>query len=306
MPRLLRRHREMRRDERRRAVLVFERDVGRVPRRRPNAGSPADRRRADPARSARPAPRAPPAAARVSIEPNAGMRMRRPHHHRISLARKVEIVAVAAPAGQQPKILPPPHRLPDPGIGRARPHQSLSRSRLLHHPAACANARSPSIWSIRMTYGQNDGQRAGRIAAADFKANCLRLMDEVARERRPIMITKRGKPVAKLVPVEERNRSTYSATWRGRPRFVATSSVRSTTSNGPAMPKTSEPRPLLFDTHVWIWLMLATPNWRSGAGRRSTAPPPRASSGSRQYRFGKLRCWARAAGSLWAVRWLSG
>ncbi len=41
------------------------------------------------------------------------------------------------------------------------------------------------------------------IAAADFKANCLRLMDEVARERRPIIITKRGKPVAKLVPVDE-------------------------------------------------------------------------------------------------------
>jgi prevent-host-death family protein len=41
------------------------------------------------------------------------------------------------------------------------------------------------------------------VAAADFKANCLRLMDEVARERRPIIITKRGKPIAKLVPVEQ-------------------------------------------------------------------------------------------------------
>ena len=41
------------------------------------------------------------------------------------------------------------------------------------------------------------------VAAADFKANCLRLMDEIARERRPIIITKRGKPVAKLVPVEQ-------------------------------------------------------------------------------------------------------
>ncbi len=41
------------------------------------------------------------------------------------------------------------------------------------------------------------------VAATEFKANCLRLMDEVARERRPIVITKRGKPVAKLVPVEE-------------------------------------------------------------------------------------------------------
>ncbi len=41
------------------------------------------------------------------------------------------------------------------------------------------------------------------IAAAEFKANCLRLMDEVAQQRQPIIITKRGKPVAKLVPVDE-------------------------------------------------------------------------------------------------------
>jgi len=40
------------------------------------------------------------------------------------------------------------------------------------------------------------------VAAAEFKANCLRLMDEVAQQRRPVIITKRGKPVAKLVPVE--------------------------------------------------------------------------------------------------------
>ena len=41
-----------------------------------------------------------------------------------------------------------------------------------------------------------------QVAASEFKANCLRLMDEVAQQRRPIVITKRGKPVAKLVPVE--------------------------------------------------------------------------------------------------------
>jgi prevent-host-death family protein len=41
------------------------------------------------------------------------------------------------------------------------------------------------------------------VSAVDFKANCLRLMDEVVQQRRPIIITKRGKPVAKLVPVEE-------------------------------------------------------------------------------------------------------
>jgi prevent-host-death family protein len=41
-----------------------------------------------------------------------------------------------------------------------------------------------------------------RVAAADFKANCLRLIDQVAQRRTPIVIIKRGKPVAKLVPLE--------------------------------------------------------------------------------------------------------
>ena len=42
-----------------------------------------------------------------------------------------------------------------------------------------------------------------RMSAADFKTNCLRLMDDVAKRRTPIIITKRGKPVAKLVPISE-------------------------------------------------------------------------------------------------------
>jgi prevent-host-death family protein len=41
------------------------------------------------------------------------------------------------------------------------------------------------------------------VPAGEFKARCLKLMDEVRATRRPIVITKRGKPVAKLVPVEE-------------------------------------------------------------------------------------------------------
>lgn len=39
------------------------------------------------------------------------------------------------------------------------------------------------------------------IAAAEFKARCLLLMEDVRKTREPVMITKRGKPVAKLVPV---------------------------------------------------------------------------------------------------------
>jgi prevent-host-death family protein len=40
------------------------------------------------------------------------------------------------------------------------------------------------------------------IPAGQFKARCLRLMDEVRSTREPVLITKKGRPVAKLVPAE--------------------------------------------------------------------------------------------------------
>jgi prevent-host-death family protein len=39
------------------------------------------------------------------------------------------------------------------------------------------------------------------IPAGAFKTNCLAIMDEVKAKRETIVITKHGKPVAKLVPV---------------------------------------------------------------------------------------------------------
>ena len=42
------------------------------------------------------------------------------------------------------------------------------------------------------------------IPAGEFKAKCLRLLDEVAQGRAPLVITKRGKPVAKLVPIDDK------------------------------------------------------------------------------------------------------
>ena len=41
------------------------------------------------------------------------------------------------------------------------------------------------------------------IAAAKAKTHFLQLLDEVARDREPITITKRGKVVAQLVPASE-------------------------------------------------------------------------------------------------------
>jgi prevent-host-death family protein len=38
------------------------------------------------------------------------------------------------------------------------------------------------------------------MPAGEFKARCLRVMEDVKKYRVPVVITKKGRPVAKLVP----------------------------------------------------------------------------------------------------------
>jgi len=42
-----------------------------------------------------------------------------------------------------------------------------------------------------------------KMGAAQFKAQCLAVMDRVAQSGRAVVITKHGKPVVKLVPANE-------------------------------------------------------------------------------------------------------
>jgi prevent-host-death family protein len=44
---------------------------------------------------------------------------------------------------------------------------------------------------------------AREIAASRFKAECLALLDQVAATGEEIVVTKRGKPVARVTPVEK-------------------------------------------------------------------------------------------------------
>lgn len=42
-----------------------------------------------------------------------------------------------------------------------------------------------------------------KMSAADFKTHCLSVMDDVAESGEPIVVTKRGKPVVRVMSVEE-------------------------------------------------------------------------------------------------------
>ena len=41
------------------------------------------------------------------------------------------------------------------------------------------------------------------LSATQFKARCLALLDDVAASRRPLVVTKHGKPVARVVAIDD-------------------------------------------------------------------------------------------------------
>jgi len=49
-----------------------------------------------------------------------------------------------------------------------------------------------------------------KMAAGAFKTNCLAVMDEVQAKHETVVITKHGKPVAKLVPVNDETDDIYN------------------------------------------------------------------------------------------------
>ena len=57
------------------------------------------------------------------------------------------------------------------------------------------------------------------IKASEFKAKCLKLMDEVAETGQPLVITKNGRAVAQLGPVVVRPR-TLAGAHRGKIRIL--------------------------------------------------------------------------------------
>lgn len=55
----------------------------------------------------------------------------------------------------------------------------------------------------------------GRVAAAEFKARCLELMDRVRETGAEYIVTKHGRPVARLVPYSEPARASFFGALKG-------------------------------------------------------------------------------------------
>ncbi len=57
------------------------------------------------------------------------------------------------------------------------------------------------------------------IAASEFKAKCLKILDQVAEGGGSVVVTKHGKPVAKLVPHESKL-PPLEGSWRGHFKII--------------------------------------------------------------------------------------
>jgi prevent-host-death family protein len=62
---------------------------------------------------------------------------------------------------------------------------------------------------------KNTVRGSRRVAAAEFKARCLELMDRVRETGGEYVITKHGTPVAKLVPVTQSVRQSFFGSMKG-------------------------------------------------------------------------------------------
>lgn len=109
-----------------------------------------------------------------------------------------------------------------------------------------------------------------KIPATEFKAHCLKLMDQVAETHESIVITKRGKPVAKLVSVEEKDKPELFGCMAGsititgdilKPIEQEWSAITGDEDElyGDLIAPPSKRRGrkgmngLLLDTHTWVW-----------------------------------------------------
>ena len=52
---------------------------------------------------------------------------------------------------------------------------------------------------------------AKTMSAAEFKAKCLDVLDQVAARHEPVVVTKRGRPIAQVVPLIKRPKHLWGA-----------------------------------------------------------------------------------------------
>ncbi len=91
------------------------------------------------------------------------------------------------------------------------------------------------------------------IAISEFKAKCLGILEEVRKTRKPIRVTRFGKPVAEVIPPSPQQGNGKAARIHGRNRQDP---GRYRWPNRQLGRLGSLAVKLLLDTHIWLWSTL--------------------------------------------------
>ena len=63
-------------------------------------------------------------------------------------------------------------------------------------------------------------KRAQHVAISEFKAKCLSLVDQVNKTKTPLVITRRGVPVAEVVPVTPERSANWLGSMEGTAKII--------------------------------------------------------------------------------------
>ncbi len=72
-----------------------------------------------------------------------------------------------------------------------------------------------------MARKRSPARRSRRVAAGEFKAKCLALFDEINVTGEELVVTKRGRPVARVLPAHEDGPRTLLGSVRSEKDIVA-------------------------------------------------------------------------------------
>src|SRR2546429_9300266 len=97
------------------------------------------------------------------------------------------------------------------------------------------------------------------MGAGEFKAECLAIMDHVSKTGESVLITKRGKPVAKLVPAKKQGDDIFG--------YMAGKKKNVGENLGPGTPLWDLGGKRNFSTPP-------PPSWLGGGQRHSPSRPP--------------------------------
>ena len=118
-------------------------------------------------------------------------------------------------------VVMPGHRHDQPTVAHGSRFMASFRTRYsLGFPIDRANPRLPpcataTIFEWSYTLLMNRSRTPRTISATEFKAHCLALMDEVQRTGEELIVTKHGKPVARVGPMPSTTQSPLLGWMRG-------------------------------------------------------------------------------------------